>query len=389
MTGWIRAIRKGWVVDRDLPGPDVDEFADPHQVQQALAADAAAARTLLAVQHPHRTPLATAENLALTDALSYAKKTLRHLRRTYYRKHRDFIALYRVRGHDGVASGLLCIVDPAAFGTDGNTYVRHTEEVYQDVVAERAEMLTRLRCATSAAMLVPATGGEYLTEVVERAMAMLGDPAVATKDPAERLHEIWLVPSGPLQDELLAVAAANPLLVADGNHRVAAARCSGLGAMLALVTGGPDLTIGPIHRQIHGQRDYAEAWRNLGLTVEPADPEEEPQPGIVIAHTHDGVFRVHLPEVAPGEPQPRVDHADVEGLLIGRALGLDPAGSHVRPLPGPLFNGTLPPEAGAVLLIAPVPLADMLAVHNQGRQMTRKATYFTPKPRSGLLLAKL
>jgi uncharacterized protein (DUF1015 family) len=36
-----------------------------------------------------------------------------------------------------------------------------------------------------------------------------------------------------------------------------------------------------------------------------------------------------------------------------------------------------------------VPYADVLAVHDQGRRMPRKSTYFTPKPRSGLLLADL
>jgi uncharacterized protein (DUF1015 family) len=38
-----------------------------------------------------------------------------------------------------------------------------------------------------------------------------------------------------------------------------------------------------------------------------------------------------------------------------------------------------------VLLIAPVPMKEVLA----GTKMPRKSTYFTPKPRSGLLLADL
>jgi uncharacterized protein (DUF1015 family) len=36
-----------------------------------------------------------------------------------------------------------------------------------------------------------------------------------------------------------------------------------------------------------------------------------------------------------------------------------------------------------------VPLADVLAVHRAGLRMPRKSTFFTPKPRSGLLLAEL
>jgi uncharacterized protein (DUF1015 family) len=42
-----------------------------------------------------------------------------------------------------------------------------------------------------------------------------------------------------------------------------------------------------------------------------------------------------------------------------------------------------------VVQLAPVSYADVLAVHAAGRRMPRKATYFTPKPRSGLVLAEL
>jgi hypothetical protein len=73
-------------------------------------------------------------------------------------------------------------------------------------------------------------------------------------------------------------------------------------------------------------------------------------------------------------------------VWVERPLGLDPAGPNVRPLPG---VRTPRPDADAVLLIAPVPLADVLAVHEAGERMPRKATYFTPKPRSGLLLADI
>jgi hypothetical protein len=81
-----------------------------------------------------------------------------------------------------------------------------------------------------------------------------------------------------------------------------------------------------------------------------------------------------------------LDHAVVEDLLLGAALDLDPEGDHVRPLAA---GRPAPPDADAVLEIAPVPLATVLAEHAAGRRMPRKSTYFTPKPRSGLLLAEL
>ena len=139
MNGWVRPVKTGWVVRDFVPGPDVDEFAEPDQVTAALRAPGAATGTLLAVQHPHRTPAALARGLGLTAALPIAREALDHLRANHYRQVHDVIAPYRVDGPDGSAHGVLCLVDPAEVGR-----VRHTEEVFPDVVAERAAVLSGL-----------------------------------------------------------------------------------------------------------------------------------------------------------------------------------------------------------------------------------------------------
>jgi hypothetical protein len=76
----------------------------------------------------------------------------------------------------------------------------------------------------------------------------------------------------------------------------------------------------------------------------------------------------------------------VERLLIADGLGIDPEGPRVRALPA---GHPADSHVDVVLELAAVPFADVLAVHEQGRRMPRKSTYFTPKPRSGLLLADL
>jgi hypothetical protein len=376
MTQWARAIENGWVVDGEVPGPNVDEFAEPTEVVEALAA--ARDETLLAVQHPHRTPNARAQGLSLADALPEARRTLERLLATAYRRVHDVVAAYEVDGPDGTATGVLCLIDPTAV----DAQVRHSEQVYPHVVAERATMLTGLGRATSAAMLIPATGGDALTETITTTRH---EPAVSTTDSAGRTHRLWLLGPGEEQNALLAAVQRQPLLVADGNHRVAAAAHAG-SSLLALVTAGPDLRIGAIHRALvnTGLRtaDLAEAWRRTGLTVRAVHDASPPaKPGIV---TVPAGLLVELPE--PGEPLPRIDHSVVEQVLIADALGIDPAGPHVRALPAGHDPG---PDVDAVLQLAPVPLADVLAVHRQGRRMPRKSTYFTPKPRSGLLIADL
>ncbi|GDY33596.1 DUF1015 family protein [Gandjariella thermophila] len=387
---WVHAVRRGWVVRGEVPGPDVDEFAEPERIAEALAAPGAEG-TLLAVQHPHRTPEARRARLGLTEALPAARAALRELRRTGYRPVADVVAPYRISGADGESSGVLCMVDPAAVDAAGISRVRHGEEVYPDVVAERAAMLAGLGTATSAAMLVPVTDGETLTAAVRETTEALGEPEVVTVDATGWQHRLWLLGPGPQQERLLAVAGRHPLLVADGNHRVAAAAAARLDGLLSLVTAGPRLRIGPIHRVLTGTGLAADAlaaaWRRVGLRVRPAGEPVAPQaPGSVTVLAGGSVLRVDLPAPESGEPLPRIDHAVVERLLVQQALGIDPEGPMLRPLPG---HRPPPPAADAVLLLAPVPYADVLAVHAQGRRMPRKSTYFTPKPRSGLLLADL
>jgi uncharacterized protein DUF1015 len=386
MTGVVRPIAAGWVVTGDVPGPDVDEFAEAGQVVAALAGPAALGDTLLAVQHPHRTPTALAGHLSVADALPAARAMLDRLVTTAYRRVDDVVAPYRVTGRDGTAVGVLCLADPAVVDAAGQARVRHSEQVYPRVAAERAAVLSGLGLATSAAMLVPVSGGADLTAAARRLIG--GDPTVRTTDSGGRRHELWLLGPGPDQDELLAVAGRHPLLVADGNHRVAAAAASDPSGLLALVTGGPDLRIGAIHRVLAGTgldaAALVAAWRAVGLDVTRTTAQPPTEPGTVVALAGTRALRVTLPP--PDGPLPRIDHADVEHLLIQRALGIDPAGPLVRALPA---NQPLPADADAVLLLAPVPFAAVLAVHDQGRRMPRKSTYFTPKPRSGLLLAGL
>lgn len=370
---WVRPVAHGWVVRGEVPGPDVDEFAEPERVTAALAEPRAATRSLLAVQHPHRTPEALAAGRGLLESLPSARNTLAYLRRTAYREVSEVVAPYEVDGPDGTACGVLCMVDPSAVDAGR---VRHSEEVYPEIVEERAAVLAGLGCATSAAMLVPVSDRDELTEEV-RAHTANRTPDVSTVDSRGRRHRLWLT----RDMSLLAAVEAHPLMVADGNHRVAAAARAG--GLLALVTAGPALRIGAFHRVLTNTgltaADLAMAWRAEGLMVREAPAAPAPTvPGTAVARCRDTTLVVDLP--------PGLDHAVVEEILLARALRLDPEASHVHPLPA---GRTPPPDADAVVELAPVPLATVLAEHAAGRRMPRKSTYFTPKPRSGLLLADL
>jgi uncharacterized protein (DUF1015 family) len=285
---------------------------------------------------------------------------------------------------------LLCLVDPASVDVDGRTRVRHSEEVYPEVIAERAGVLSGLGRTTSSTMLIPERGGGELTAAVRAGIEEAGPASVSTVDSSGRRHRLWLVGSGPVRDGLLAAAGASPLLVADGNHRVAATTAAGVDGLLAFVTAGPDLRIGAFHRVLTGTGLDADAlltaWHRVGLAARDASKAHVVRTGEVVVCCAERTLIVALPPPDATEPVPRIDHDVVENLLLGKALGIDPAGPQVRPLPA---DRPVPADADAVLRLAPVPLADVLAVHADGRRMPRKSTFFTPKPRSGLLLAEL
>ncbi|MFF0149618.1 uncharacterized protein (DUF1015 family) [Amycolatopsis sulphurea] len=380
MDTWVRPIRRGWVVRGEVPGPDVDEFAEPDAVTAALASPAGAGDTLLAAQHPARTPAALAAGLDPVAAVPQARAMLARLRAEHYRALSGFVAAYRIDG--GAVSGLQCLVDIRGLNA-GIAHVRHTEEVYPEVVAERAAVLAGLGCATSAALLVPVNDGVALTEAVDAAAA--GRPDVCTVDHAGRVHEVWVVPSGPVQEHLLQAASAADLLVADGNHRVAAAEATG--SLLALITAGPRLAIEPIHRVLTGTGftadQLAKAWQEAGLTVTSSADRTPPRvPGTAVVLAGETVLHVRLPDGGPLV----IDHEVVERVLFAQALGLPVDGPHLRPL---MAGRPVPEEADAVVQLAPVPFETVRAVHAAGRRMPRKATYFTPKPRGGLVLADL
>jgi hypothetical protein len=373
--GWVRPITHGWIVRDEVPGPDVDEFAEPTRVAAALAEPGAATRTLLAVQHPHRTPAAIAADRGLLDSLPAARNTLSVLLRTAYREVSTVVAPYEVDGPDGTACGVLCMVDPAAVGTG---HIRHSEEVYPDIVSERAAVLAGLGCATSAAMLVPVGNRDDLTAEV-RARTAGQPPATSTIDSRGRRHRLWLT----TDTSLLEAVEAHTLMVADGNHRVAAAVAAGLDGLLALITAGPDLRIGAFHRALTNTgltaTDLTEAWRRAGLTVREQPEAPTPtEPGKAVVRCERTTLVVDLPT--------GLDHAVVEEVLLTEALNLAPEGPNVQPLAA---GRPAPENTDAVLELAPVPLPTVLAEHAAGRRMPRKSTYFTPKPRSGLLLADL
>ena len=396
----VHPIAIAWVSAGGTGAQNYDEFADPAEITAVVAA---APDSVLAVEMPHCTPAARAAGATFAESLPAATQRLRRLKRDgRFHRHTDLVAPYRITSAEATAYGLLVMVDTDQISTSGGHPGRviRNEDVFAATVAQRVELIGALRHLLSPVLLLAADAGAELDALLPAVVAGLGSPAVTDTDPAGRTHEVWLMPAGGERDRLLAAAGAGRLIVADGNHRSLAAQQAGLPRFLGLVTTPGSLGIRPYNRLVEriGMAD-PELLRRLaaaGAVVTPAPPgwAGPEQPGVVGLTLSGGRHTVRLPAITTGTVVDRLDHSVVERVVLGDVLGLAPDDPGVRYIGGDYPASWLDAEvaagrAEAAIAIAPVPMADFVAVNLQRLKMPRKSTWFTPKARAGLVLAEL
>lgn len=272
-------------------------------------------------------------------------------------------------------------------------------------------------------------------------------PEIEVRDDDGVLHRLWIVPTptagadgdggdGPADraGELLTLAAAGPITIADGHHRYETAlryrderrmtrTCEedpAFDYVLALLLEARHSppTVLPTHRVVVGLGDVGLERLLTGLgeffTVRPVEPAElvghfgggRLEPGGVgrfglatrgrsaILEARRDAFEPFLPR--GGDALRRLD-VTLLGVVLERLCGLDPAAVAAG---GRLVYTKSASEAidlveGAVggadaaFLLEPTPVADIIAVARDGDVMPQKSTYFYPKPLTGLVLNPL
>lgn len=218
------------------------------------------------------------------------------------------------------------------------------------------------------------------------------NPAVSFDGPGDTSHRLWVISDPDLQSTVAGALAQTPLLIADGHHRyeTALAFANEVGGgpdaqarfTLALLTdmSDPGLVVLPTHRVV-----------KVGVAVtggEPMGSLEETLaalPGRVAAGTYrDGRFQV-LP--LEGEVAVVELHRQVIDNILGRRnpeeniLYTRDAGEAVR---------WVDEGAGtAAFFLAPPDLRQVWKLAQEGKTLPQKATYFHPKPPSGMVFDRL
>jgi uncharacterized protein (DUF1015 family) len=392
-------IGRAWISAGGTGAQNYDEFADDGEITEIVRANPASA---LAIEMPHRTPEAVAAGLSFTDSLPAAASRFAALREQgRYRATEQVVGLYRIAEPAGAVSyGVFCLVDTdqISASADEPGLVIRNEDVFVAKVKERVALADAIGHLLSPILLLQTGSGAALQALLVERTGRLGAPDVTDTDPQGRTHQLWALGPGADQDRVLAAAGGGELIVADGNHRSLAAQVGGLPRFLAVITTPESVHIQPYHRLVRDLPQAAELPERLraaGATVEPLPaPAEVPPPGTVHLHTAAGSYAVRLPLPADAGVVDRLDYSAVESVLVREVLDLDPADKRISYVGGDYPASWLRGEVDAgradlAVLIAPVSVADFVAVNLARAKMPRKSTWFTPKARAGLLAAEL
>jgi len=220
-------------------------------------------------------------------------------------------------------------------------------------------------------------------------------------------HELWLLDEPDVLDAVGRAVGSAPVVIADGHHRYETARTyqrevrqangdqpGPHDLVLALVVelAEDQLTVGPIHRT------YSELPSGTDLAVELAKWFDVVRAGdlterVVGALGDSGSFALLTPEGAwMLTPRPELAEAadsDLDASFIELAMADVPhTSTHQHSWPE-AFAALRRGEAQAAVLLRPVTVAQIAEWAGARRKMPPKTTYFSPKPRTGMVFRSL
>ena len=391
----VHPISRSWITTGGTGAQNYDEFADDAEITDIIAANP---RSSLAIEMPHRAPGSLGKTFleALPDA---AARLAEERADGSYIPAEHIVVLYKITAPgEPTAYGLWAMVDTdqISTSTDEPGLVIRNEDVFVAKVRERVALADILGTLLSPVLLLQTGRGDELHAALADACDAAGAPAATDLDQSGRTHAIWVVPEGPLQDELTKLAGGGELVVADGNHRSLAAQTGGLPRFLAVVTTPASVTIQAYNRLVTElpMGEFVSRLIAAGARVEELPrPAAIPTKGTIELYGAGRSYSVVLPSVGATSVD-NLDHALVERILVRDVLGLDAGDKRIHYVGGDYSAEWLRGEvdegrAELAVLIAPVTVDDFVAVNLARQKLPRKSTWFTPKARGGIVLAQL
>lgn len=391
-----------------LCSPNYDEFQTDREIFDLLQRQP---DSVLRVTMPHAAASSPEEMLAegSPEALSAASSRMAAMRASLLtRELSDLMFLYEIVDgrRPGVRQvglgGLAPAGDILTDETPGGTIVRN-EGVRPKKARGRADLIQATRSIIGA---VNNTVEDARGALAARLEAAADDRAADYRAVAEDecCHKIWLLSDSAERSELVKALRAEPLAyVADGNHRSAAAAMLGLEGFLTVVFPAANMGLAPYNRLVAWDARISVDWR---AALAPAFDVEDAPGGTDFQPTsphsigfYAGANWLRLTP-KPGtyddsNAAESIDSAIVQKNVFERVCGIaDPRDERLTFVGGNrdahyLRNRVDSGEHSFAITLPPVTMEQFLEVCRQRRMMPPKSTWFSPKIRSGLVMALL
>jgi uncharacterized protein (DUF1015 family) len=400
---FLHRIPVGWLATTgSVAGPNYDEFIDDEAVAAALAQRP---DSVVALDLPQHTQAARRAGLGFLESLPTASRHLQQLKdRELYRSFTEGLFAYEMREADGhvvrALTGLVRTSEFSARAGEPGRIIRN-EDVFAAQVEERRRHIEALGHLISPVLLVPGQAQQSYDELLATVFGSLsGEPEAADTDERGVTHSVWPVTS--LDQRIGQVLDDNVFLVADGNHRSLAAQLSGSPWCLVVVASATGLRIEPYNRLLRLRNTDRSALPGLiagaGVKLDrvPAPGSGQLQPADHSNYLYLGDsewYRMGLASGDRSDVTAALPHTAVERYVFGQALGLAPSADEIAYVGGRegmayLLSEVDAGRATAALVLRAVTIDEFTAINTARQKMPRKSTWFMPKARAGLVIAR-
>jgi uncharacterized protein (DUF1015 family) len=375
VTDWLLPVKAG-LVRPDLAGEVISPPYDLLSRQERAAYAARVPRSFL-----NGTPSSEADDPE-EDAAVRRETALRYmsarLAESAWRSLPPSYFIYRIRSDHHTQTGVVGDVPATAYPG----LVRPHEDTRPNRVTDLVDYLNRVGFGSSPVGLTYKRS-PAIDEVVQRLTEREPDLDVILDDGDH--HTVWAVSDpGSIAELAEALTAIEATYVIDGHHRVAATLARGhdpatpKGRFLAVAFPDDDLAVFPFHRWL------ATDWRP---DRSPDGAGLIPKPGTTVLVAREGEWLFDLGGTGD-------DTSALAENVLGPLLGVaDERVDHrvvfVPGYPGPeALRSQVATQGGVGFLLHPPSIASIMGVSDAGGVMPPKATFFAPKPRSGVFLVR-
>jgi uncharacterized protein (DUF1015 family) len=314
---------------------------------------------------------------------------------------RPSFTVYRMVATDdgGVERRTTGVIGALELSPPGTDILPH-EHTTKKAKSDRLDLLRSSRANLSAIWGLSLAKG--LTDLLPVDDAPLAD--VIDEDGVR--HTVWRVDDPDTCAAIAAAVAEQPVVVADGHHRYETslayrgereASDGAAGAAEATMTYvvelvEDELTVHAIHRLLNGLPDDFDFLAALDPWFEPAGapPNDRPITAAMRAEGCLAIVHAHGELLLRPRPEALADARDLDSSRLDVALAALP--DHQLSFQHGVDNVRAAVAAGdaqAGILLRPATVAQIEATAHGGERMPPKTTFFSPKPKTGLVFRSL